>query len=110
MSRNRKKITFRDIKQLYDDGWEILIKRGSHPKRYCGITYYESKEIRVYLPAHNSKKEISHTILHEFYHALEGENGFKKISENKIDVFAKRSLRAEPTLEDLIKETYGVKY
>jgi len=85
---SRKTITYKDLGRLAQQGWEILLKKGRHPKGYHGLCIPDSNEIRVYLPQHKSKEEITLTILHECYHALEDRRGFKRLGEKEIETRA----------------------
>jgi hypothetical protein len=106
----RRTITYKDLEVLAQQGWEISLKKGRHPKRYYGLCLPDLSQIRVYMPAHNSKREIALTILHECYHALEGLNGFKRVEEEEINTIIKETLRKRPKIEYFTKQLFSLDY
>ncbi len=118
MPRERKTLTERDIQSLYESGLEVVLKKGRYPAKYSpkgettwGIYYPDLNQARVYLAVHNSKKEITASIIHEFVHALEGTRGFReKISKGKIEEIVERTLKRRPKIGDLIKAVFSVEY
>ena len=112
----RSKLTLRDLEKFYEGDLEILLKKGYHPKRLMG--YYDGgDEIRVYLPEHKTKRDVTLTILHEFIH-VKDENAYalrlsKKEEdeiEDEINRKAERILRRRPGIEDFIGELWGLDY
>jgi len=57
-------LTVKQIKKLAEDDWEIYFMKGYHPLGYKGWFLPDEDKIKVYLPAHKDKKDLSITIIH----------------------------------------------
>lgn len=89
-------LTLKQINNLAEEGWEIVFKRGRHPKRYSGWCLPEEQEIRLYLPDINGLDELSLTLTPELIHAR---GNVKRNAARDVDV-------SEESAETEAIETY----
>jgi hypothetical protein len=105
-------LTRKQIERLAEEGWEIVFKKGRHPKKYSGWCLPDEKEVRVYLPAIEGIDELSITLCHELTHARG--NVKRKaarsegISEDAVEQEAKETYRRHPEIAITIARIYAL--
>ena len=105
-------LNVRQVIRTYQSGVEIKLKRKPHHQNLKGEYDPSNLEIRVYLPAQESKLERDITILHEMIHARDGSevrvyslSGYEK----SIDKEARETYKRRPHVLEFVKQLYGVR-
>lgn len=104
-------LTIKQIDKIAEDGWDIVLKRGLHPQRYCGWCLPDEKEIRVYLPQLINRDSLALTLFHELIHARDESKrdaARTKRSDVKVEDEAVETYERNPRLADFICELYAL--
>lgn len=104
-------LTIEDIKQAYEEGITLRLKRKPAPDKRKGEFDLLNLEVRIFLPGAESKEDKELTILHEFIHARDGIKGYRYRDRKDYNVEreAANTLRYRSEVLKFIKQLYKIR-
>ena len=105
-------LTINQIVKLYEDGFEINVKRKPHPAGFKGEYDPATLEAAIYEPALESAFDRDLTILHEAIHCRNAviwvpRNG--RYNNRSIEREARKTYTKRPYVLEFLKQLYGIK-